>query len=258
MSGKGSEWGAVAEWYDRYLEKGEDTYQRRVILPNILRLLNLRDGQRLLDLACGQGFFAREFAKAGASVIGVDTSETLIAIARKRGGDGIVYQLCRAERLTPIRDYSVDIVTCVLAIENIERIQEAFSEVARVLRDGGRLYIVMNHPAFRLPKKSRWLWDEELRLLYRRIDGYLRESKALIEMHPGQDPTLKTTTYHRPLQFYFKALSKAGFVVRRLEEWISHKQSTAGPRAVAENRARREFPLFLMLECVKMSNRALV
>jgi hypothetical protein len=55
------------------------------------------------------------------------------------------------------------------------------------------------------------------------------------------------------LQFYFKALRKAGFLVSRLEEWNSQKKSQPGPRADAENRARKEFPLFLALEAVKVS-----
>ena len=50
---------------------------------------------------------------------------------------------------------------------------------------------------------------------------------------------------------YFKQLQKAGFLVSRLEEWVSHKTSEAGPREAAENRARNEFPLFLFLEAVK-------
>ena len=72
-------------------------------------------------------------------------------------------------------------------------------------------------------------------------------------MNPGQVKSEKTISFHHPLQFYFKALEKAGFVVTRLEEWTSHKESEKGPRAGAENRARKEFPLFLFLEAVKVS-----
>ena len=86
---------------------------------------------------------------------------------------------------------------------------------------------------------------------YRRIDEYLTESKVAIAMHPGRDTRIMTITYHRPLQFYFKALRKAGFLVSRLEEWNSQKKSEPGPRADAENKARKEFPLFLMIEARK-------
>ena len=53
------------------------------------------------------------------------------------------------------------------------------------------------------------------------------------------------------MQDYFKALTRSGFSVSRLEEWISHKKSQAGPRQAAEDTARKEIPLFLMLEARK-------
>ena len=49
----------MANWYDDYL-KDEDNYQNKVILPNLLRLLDLdslSDDSRILDIGCGQGFF---------------------------------------------------------------------------------------------------------------------------------------------------------------------------------------------------------
>jgi hypothetical protein len=45
-----------------------------------------------------------------------------------------------------------------------------------------------------------------------------------------------------------KALSKHRFAITRIEEWISHKESEKGPRKEAEDRARKEFPLFLAIE----------
>ena len=71
-------------------------------------------------------------------------------------------------------------------------------------------------------------------------------------MHPGITGSAKTVSFHRPLQYYFKALAKAGFVVEKLEEWTSMKVSDSGPRAKAENDARKEFPLFLYLGAKKI------
>jgi len=53
------------------------------------------------------------------------------------------------------------------------------------------------------------------------------------------------------MQYYFKALNKAGFAVSLMEEWNSHKKSQAGPRADAEDIARKEIPLFVCLMAVK-------
>ena len=54
-------WGGVADWYDSYLETNPDSYQEKVIAPNLLRLIDIKKGMKILDLACGQGFFSRKF-----------------------------------------------------------------------------------------------------------------------------------------------------------------------------------------------------
>jgi hypothetical protein len=110
----------------------------------------------------------------------------------------------------------------------------------------------MNHPAFRIPKQSSWGYDDTDGVQYRRVDQYIAESKSEIEMHPGMKDSPKTISFHRPLQYYMKLLGKTGFAVDRFEEWISHKDSDSGPRAKAENRARKEIPLFLYLRAIRV------
>ena len=64
----------MAGWYDKLLDDaGSDQYER-VILPGTLRLLEPKPGQRILDVACGQGVLARRLAELGASVVGVDAA----------------------------------------------------------------------------------------------------------------------------------------------------------------------------------------
>lgn len=252
MQKKKTSWGHVSGWYDKLIERGEDTYQRKVILPNLLRLMDIKKGETVLDLACGQGFFSREIAKEGASVIGVDISGELIKLARERVSLGIRFEISPADNLPFIQNNSVDTIVVVLAIQNIENIDGVFRECNRVLKQGGRFFIVMNHPVFRIPKESSWGWDEKLKMQYRRVNKYLSEVNAKIVMNPGARSSVHTVSFHRPLQLYFKKFSKNGFAVTRLEEWISHRKSEKGPRADAEDRARKEIPLFLCLELKKL------
>ncbi|MBI5045856.1 MAG: methyltransferase domain-containing protein [Candidatus Niyogibacteria bacterium] len=245
---KTTSWGRVADWYDVYLEGEGGSYQRQVILPNLLRVLNISRGEKVFDLACGQGFFAREFAKLGAKVSGTDISPELIEIARKRSPADIAFYVAPAHKLSFARNGEFDAVIAVFALQNMENLSEVFMEVRRVLVVGGRFIMVLNHPAFRIPKRSSWGWDEKNRTQYRRVDRYLSSEKSAIAMHPGEENGAQTFSYHRSLQDFFKALAKNGFAVSRLEEWISHKKSERGPRQVAEDTARKEIPLFLMLE----------
>ncbi len=248
---KDTSWGGVAEWYDAMVEGPGGSFQTDLILPNLGRRMKIAKGDTVVDIACGQGFFCRAFFTAGATVIGADIAPELIAIATKKSPD-ISYHVAPSDKLNMLADGCADKITIISAIQNIERLNGTMAEAARLLAPKGRLYIVMNHPCFRVPKMSSWGWDEQFKVQYRRIDAYLGERKAAMQMHPGSDPSDMTVTFHRPLQSYVKALEKAGLAVCGLEEWNSHKVSDSGPRAAAENEARKQIPLFLFLEACKV------
>lgn len=250
-------WGNVADWYDDYLENNQDTYQAKVIWPNLLRLLEIKSGEKILDLACGSGFFSREIAKQNKNleITGVDVSPELIKLAQENSRDfkNIKYLVASAESLTNLENNYFDKIICVLALQNIENVKLVFAEINRVVKSSGKILLVLNHPAFRIPGASSWLWDDVSKRQARRLDKYMSESKSEILMHPGQaENSEKTVSFHRPLQHYFKLIANAGLAVTRLEEWISHKSSETGPRKIAEDQARHEFPLFLCLEIKKL------
>lgn len=241
-------WGDVAGWYDDLLGS-PDSYQRTLILPNLLRLVAPKVGQRILDLACGQGFFAHAFADAGAKVVAVDVSEELVRIGRSRdAATRIAWHVAPSHKLPFLANGSVDAAAMILSIQNIDDARATFAECRRVLRPDGVLHLVLNHPAFRAPKRTSWGWDEKTKTQYRRIDAYLTETKKKIAMHPGSAPSVSTLSFHRPLQFYVKTLARTGFAVVNLEEWMSNKKSDSGSRAAAENKARNEIPLFMYIE----------
>ena len=244
-------WGNVADWYDNVVND-TDSYQQKVILPNILRIAAPSKGMKILDVGCGQGFFSHALAKAGADVVGIDISRELIAIAQKNAAKNEMFFAASADDLSKLRNETYDVALSVLAIQNIEHIAKAFKEISRTLKKNGKFVMILNHPAFRIPKSSSWGFDEKQNTQYRRIDAYLSESRTEIEMHPGKKGSAKTVSFHRSLQVYSKILSNAGFAMSRLEEWTSHKNSESGPRKSAEDRARKEIPLFLCVECVKV------
>lgn len=249
-------WGHVADWYEEHLQKG-DTYHERIVLPNVLRLVAPKKGETILDVPCGEGYFARAFAAEGASVLAVDLGAELVAKGLRETIPLVRFFVASADKLAMAKDATIDKAVIILGIQNIKNIDGTFKELARALTKEGEIHIVMNHPVFRIPKRSSWGWDKERNIEYRRLDGYLSESEERIDMHPGRsaegDLRTETVSFHRPLQWYFKLLGKHGFAVDRLEEWTSHRESTSGPRKDAENKARKEFPLFLYLRAKKLS-----
>lgn len=251
-------WGPVAAWYDTMLEEGEGTFQKDVILPSIVRLMNIKPGMRVVDIACGQGFFAREFARAGAYVTGADISPELIAAAEMhlkkeaRLRAKPQFLASPAHHMPGVPSGSADIATIILAVQNIKELAETFHEAHRILKPGGRLMLVINHPAFRIPKASGWAYDEKNNTQYRRIDKYLSEGTVPIDMHPGEAKRVYTVSFHRPLQVYVKHLGKAGLYISNMEEWISNRHGPKGKTYAALEQARKEIPLFLFIEARKV------
>lgn len=290
-------WGKVADWYDEYLGN-EDSYQKNVILPNLLRIVHAKPGDRIVDVACGQGYFSESLALEKAQVIGVDISPELIRKAEGRFADRKIknaeFHVSPADNLGMVQTSTAETAICVLALQNIKELDQTFAEVARILRKPknqdtvgfaikrgrigqgngekddqhnlkntptqtfGRFVFVLNHPAFRIPQSSDWFFDERSssgnkgkqgRVVYE----YLSEGTIKIDMNPGIPKERVrekkyTISYHRPLQVFVKLLAKHGFAVTRLEEWSSHKKSQEGPRANAENNARKEIPMFMCIE----------
>lgn len=240
------------EYADGFIAR-TDSYHATLILPNLLRIINPHSGMKILEIGCGDGFFSDAFARAGAEVTGADIAEEMIARARTRT-DAVTWHVAPADKLSFASDVSFDTAVVVLALQNIENLQSALAEATRVVVPGGSVVVVLNHPAFRIPKRSSWGWDEQAHVQYRRLDAYISESRETIDMDPGNAVDKRfTVSFHRPLQVYMKALIKNGFVIDGFEEWNSHKASEPGPRADAENTARKEFPLFLMLRARKIA-----
>ena len=245
--------GEVAEWYDRLVGDEGSEYHRHVVHPGVLRLLAVQPGDAVVDVACGQGAFARLLHGRGAEVTGVDAAEELIRAARERAPAAIRYHVGDARDLSFLPAGHCAAAACVLAIQNIQPIQPVFDGVARLLRPGGRFVVAMMHPAFRSPKETRWGWDEEAGVQFRRVDRYLLPRKSPIVTHPGKTPDVYTWTFHRPIGAYVKAARNSEMLVEALEEWASHKVSEPGPRAAAENAARKEIPMFMALRVVKVN-----
>ncbi|MCE7972751.1 MAG: methyltransferase domain-containing protein [Leptolyngbya sp. PLA1] len=265
-------WDHVAAWYEGLIEERGSDHHEQVILPGTLRLLATKPGQRVLDVACGEGVLCRRLGALGVQAFGVDASERLIDAARRARGARVDYAVGDARRLADVARGPFDAAACVMALMNIEPLSPVLAGVASLLKPGGVFVGVILHPAFRAPGQTSWAWDapkgssgasppkgaprgRPVRQ-YRRVDGYLSPGQKEIVMNPGAaaggGERIVTITYHRPIQAYVRALAEAGLLVDALEEWASRRVSQPGPRAAEENRARQEIPMFLAIRGRKL------
>lgn len=247
-------WESSAGWYDKIVGQKGHYYHQQVIIPGVLRLLEMKkkSNPHLLDLACGQGILARHLPK-GMKYLGIDTSLSLIEAAKqyepKSLHEFIVKDLSHPLDL-PYKEYSH--ATCILAIQNLEKPLNLFRTAFAHLREGSNFIIVLNHPCYRIPRQSGWGVDEQKKLQYRRVDRYMSPLKIPIQTQPSkQESSEQTWSFHYPISFYTSQLKEAGFVLEIIEEWRSDKKST-GKHATMENRSRQEFPLFLTLVARKV------
>jgi SAM-dependent methyltransferase len=251
-------WEGQAAWYDQLQGEGGDDFYRNLILPAVLRVLAATAGQRVLDACSGQGVLGRTLAAAGVSSVGVDASPTLVEAAQARAGANERYLVGDCRKLGEVLSAAqvpvpFDHAALVMALQDLDPIQPVLSGVAAALRLGGRVAVAMTHPCFRIPRRSSWGWDENQGVQFRRLDGYLSPLTAPIKIHPGMKADRSaTTTFHRPLSTYLNAFGAAGLGIIACEELCSHRRGTRGPRFGAEDRAAKEFPLFLVIGAVRV------
>jgi arsenite methyltransferase len=171
--------------------------QRRLVIE----ALALQPGENVLDIGSGPGFLACEMAAVvgdQGSVHGVDTSETMLAIAahRERAPGSAPTEFRAGDALElPYPDASFDVAVSTQVYEYVEDMPAALAQVRRVLRPGGRLLILdtdWDSIVWRSSDRDRMrrvlaAWDEHL------ADPHLPARLTGLLADAGFTVTLRTT-----------------------------------------------------------------
>jgi ubiquinone/menaquinone biosynthesis C-methylase UbiE len=249
-------WAAMAPWYDRRQGDSGDPWHRYLIDPGLISLVGRVRGLRLLDVACGNGYLARRFARAGAAkVVGIDASRPIIdrARARERARPlGVRYEVRDAANLEGLGSGSFDLVYSNIALMDIEDAAGAIREVGRVARDGGRFVFSICHPCFDLDDRSMWVVERSMfrNTVWRKVSGYREERSQWSPWRVSDGVTYETKGYHRTLSTYSRYLYDAGFAISRMEEPVP-QPGLYGRSPQAEMIA--EIPLHLVVDAVKIA-----
>src|SRR5687767_326 len=101
------------------------------------------------DLGCGEGHLARRLAAMGASVLGVDNSQSLLALAAQRSqGKGLEFLLDDGQHLTRLAPAEFDLVVSNFSLMDIPNLAATYAAVFRVLKPGGVFLFSITHPCF--------------------------------------------------------------------------------------------------------------
>ncbi|PWI13862.1 class I SAM-dependent methyltransferase [Streptomyces sp. Act143] len=129
-------------------------------VPSFLGLVGDVRGRSVLDLACGTGFYSREFKRRGATdVLGVDISGEMIAVAEdreRREPLGVRYEVGDVARLRPLgRRFDVALgVQCLNYAESIAELEQMCRNVHRHLVPGGEFFVLCQRPDYRFDCES--------------------------------------------------------------------------------------------------------
>jgi len=218
-------WEQNAEWWDGKTGEGND-FQRILIGPATERLLQLRPGEMVLDIACGNGAFSRRMAQVGAQVVAFDFSERFLARARERtvhNIDRIDYRLMDAtdeSQLLALGRRRFDAAVCTMALMDMTTIDPLMSALSQLLKAGGRFIFSVLHPCFNngsnMVVETEDREGEIVRTYSVKVSKYIQPSVTKGLGIIGQP--VPQYYFHRPISVLFNACFKAGFILDGLEE----------------------------------------
>ena len=191
---------------------------------------------RVVDVGCGEGRLPRDLKRLGYDVIGIDGAPSLLAAAREADPAG-TYEVADAAAL-PLPDASADVVTAFMSLHDVDDLDGAVGEAARVLVPGGRLRTAIVHPinsAGQFPNR-----DDDA--VFEIRDSYFDERPAG-GTFTRDGLTITFASRHRPLERIAGAILDAGLLIDRVREFPDLSDPPGTPW--------RRLPLFLHVGALK-------
>jgi SAM-dependent methyltransferase len=212
-----------------------DYFFRRFNMPCFLDILPPSRGLTL-EIGCGEGRVARILSDRGYRMVGVDGSPTLAHLTATHEAPQPV-AIADAAAL-PIPDDAVSLAVAFMVLQDVDDLEAAVREAARVLVPGGRLCLAIVHPI----ASAGDFADEEDEDSPFVIERLYTEPTRLREPFERDGLSMVFHSGHRPLATYFAALEDAGFVVEALREPVPDDDVLGSyPRM----RRQRRVPWFL-------------
>jgi 2-polyprenyl-3-methyl-5-hydroxy-6-metoxy-1,4-benzoquinol methylase len=219
-------WNANAAYWDEKMQEG-NSFVNVLIWPTTERLLGLQPGERVLDIGCGNGLYARKVAALGAEVVAFDFSADLVAHAEARTAEHkerIRYHVLDAtdERaLLSLGEGQFDAAMCNMVLFDVAQIAPLARALPRLLAPNGRFVFSVMHPCFNHSRMahSAECSDQEGQIVtsyWIKVSGYISPCMSHGAAIAGQPQA--QLYFHRPLQELLGTFFATGFVLDALHE----------------------------------------
>ena len=223
-------WDRNADYWDERMGEGNE-FHKFLIEPTQLELLSLSAGERVLDIACGNGQFARKMASLGCEVVAVDAAPRMIENARRRTHEDSAFSgrlrfdvidASNESAMLSLGESEFDAVVCTMALMDIASIEPVATVVKRLLKPSGRFVFSLMHPCFNSTEGFAQIMERDetggelVERLTVRVTRYIEPHTHKGLAMAGQP--VAQNYFHRPLSALLGVFFRAGFVVDALEE----------------------------------------
>ncbi len=148
-------WEENANFWDEQMGDESNFFHRDIVRPNVEKLLEIKENDYVLDIACGNGNFSSRMAKNGAKVVAFDYSKKMIEHAKNRRKDvldKVCFRVCDATKYDELMKLKAQKpftkAVSNMAIMDISEITPLFNAVYEMLENGGIFVFAMHHPCF--------------------------------------------------------------------------------------------------------------
>jgi ubiquinone/menaquinone biosynthesis C-methylase UbiE len=229
-------WDQNATVWDATMGSEGNAFQRVLLGPSTERLLDLKPGETVLDIACGNGSFARRMAQLGAHVVATDFSRVFLERAKERTtehADRIEYRLVDATdeaQLLALGEHRFDAAVCTMGIMDIADIETLASCLPKLLKPRARFVFSVMHPCF---NSGSAMMLEEVDIEGTIVSTYSVKVSQYLGLKPVKglgimNQPVPQYYFYRPLHSLLGTFFKSGLVLDGLEEPAFPGDNVAG------------------------------
>ena len=197
---------------EQYRKEKERPWRSRIEAYSLMKLVGDVTGKKVVDVACGEGFFTRKLRQAGAAeVLGTDVSERMIELAKAEEAKnplGVEYAVEDARATKPQRDCDLAVASWLLVYAHDRgELDQMCRGLARLLKPGGRFVTLTTNPdlyTFDRPDYRKYGFDVS-------VEDRVYEGAPIRFTCYVEDSTIEIENYYLSVTAYAKAFRNAGF-----------------------------------------------
>lgn len=195
-------WDNSAQRFDDF--KKDDLAWNYILFPALKKFLTFSKNKITLDAGCGNGVFTALLSEKSKSTLGIDLSNKMIQIAKKKNNEiyNLDFKVADLRKMEDLKTNSFDTVFCINVLVDTPYLSDSVKSLSRVTKKGGKIIIAIEHPFY--TSKSARANLEKIRNSYQ-DRNYFNEFKFTSYFLGENFPIIGI---HRPLEKYLSFFIK--------------------------------------------------